>query len=106
MNTSDIMNIGIVSNIGLPIEVWCLIMNNLNYYSIRFATVSKTFYNNIVYHCITDLSTLCSHCFMDILFNFKPQDLNDEFVQRFVNLKVLDSYPYSRNHYYVFILLD
>jgi hypothetical protein len=80
---------------NFPIEVWCLILSHLGYWSIRFATVSKTFYNHIVFHCITDLTSLLVDCFEEI-FSSMP-NINDEFIQRFCNLETLDMYYFGQN---------
>jgi hypothetical protein len=79
------------------IEVWCLILSHLDYYPIRFATVSKTFYNQIVFQSVNDLSNFFNDCFDDKL-PLKLEDVNDEFIQRFTNLKILYVDYFDRSH--------
>jgi hypothetical protein len=66
-------------------------LNNLGYFAIRYAVVSKTFYQ-IVFLSITDLTSLFDLCWKNEInkkfLAFK--DVNDEFIQRFKNLQVLD----------------
>jgi hypothetical protein len=79
---------------NFPNEVWCIILNNMDYYSIRFASVSKSFYQ-LVFQSVTDLSAFVGHLKNPNTFpNFK--EFNDEYIERFPNLQKLDviaSYP-------------
>jgi hypothetical protein len=65
-------------------------MSYLDYHSIRYATLSKTFCQQIVFHCITDLSNLFEICWRD-LSRLKIEDIDDNFIQRFKNLSKLDA---------------
>jgi hypothetical protein len=85
----------------VPIEVWriIIIMSNLDYQSIRFATVSKAFYQ-IVFHSITDLTTLLDDC--EIMrgkdSSLKVEDINDVFIQQ--SQSIISKFLFSMSSYY------
>jgi hypothetical protein len=73
----------------IPSEVWQLILINLDYRSIRFATVSVNFYE-IVFQCVTSLGLVYCDYVIYKLPRFELGNVNDEFIRRFVNLQELN----------------
>jgi hypothetical protein len=74
----------------IPTEVWQIILNHLGFYSIRFATVSKIFYQ-IIYRLdfMRDATKLFDLASSNTV-RLKLSDINDDFIQRFTNLQILN----------------
>jgi hypothetical protein len=87
---------GDITGTELPIEIWRLILNHLNYEAIRLATVSKIFYHQIVFQSITTLSHLFNHSNKKYI-QINLEDINDKFIQQFPNLEILEVELYGHN---------
>jgi internalin A len=82
----------------LPTELWILILKYLNdpFQSIRCATVSQNFYQQIVFSSITSLDKLFQKLggskgnSLLYLQSLSLEDIDDDFIQRFVYLNALD----------------
>jgi hypothetical protein len=81
-----------------PIEVWRIILSYLDYNVIRFATVSKIWNDRIVFSSITDLSHFSTQNYS--FRRLKAENLNNEFIQRFISLQKLDlTLKYSKSKF-------
>jgi hypothetical protein len=83
----------LANGVLLPDEIWCAILTHLGYTAIRFATVSQTWKDRIVFNSVSDLSPIINIGYLTRSQNrsriLKP-DLNDKFIRRFGSLRYLD----------------
>jgi hypothetical protein len=73
----------------LPVDVWCIVLNQLDFYSIRYGAVSKSF-NEMVYNCVIEMTGIFKFLLKTRPFNVS-NILVDDFIQRLLLLKYLIS---------------